>query len=143
MIRPKIFSTMVTAAYALLLLAAVGPLLYRDLPPGTASDFFIDDTTPLGTNPASMTMGYACEDCLVPSVHGANVIEKMDGGLLATWFGGSREGGKDVVLWGADFSPRSQSWSTPRRIVGPAETRAALGRYIKTVGNSVLARGAG
>ena len=141
MIRPKNFSTMATAAYALLLLAAVGPLLYRDLPPRTVSDFFIDDTTPLDTKPASMTMGYACEDCLVPSVHGANVIEKLDGGLLATWFGGSREGGKDVVLWGADFSPRSQNWSMPRRIVGPAETRAALGRYIKTVGNSVLARG--
>jgi predicted neuraminidase len=74
-------------------------------------------------------------------VHGANVIEKLDGGLFATWFGGSREGGRDVVIWGADFSAASQSWSVPRRIVGPAETKAALGRYIKTVGNSVLARG--
>lgn len=132
---------MSTAAYVLLLLAAVEPLLYRDLPPGTASDFVIDSATQLNREPASMTMAYACEKCLVPSVHGANVIEKLDGGLFATWFGGSREGGKDVVLWGSDLSPGSPSWSVPRRIVGPGETQAALGRYIKTIGNSVLVRG--
>jgi len=138
---PKFSSTVITLSYILLLLAAVVPLLYRYMPSRVAADFVIENVTALGKSPASITKGYACEECLVPSVHGANVVETLDGGLLATWFGGSREGGRDVVLWGAEFSPGSLSWSTPRRIVGPAETQAMLGRYIKTVGNSVLVRG--
>ena len=133
--------TLKLAFYVLLLLAAVVPFLYHSLSPRIAAHFTVDNVTALNKRPASMAQGYVCEDCLDPSVHGANVVEKLDGGLFATWFGGSREGGKDVVLWGADFSSSSLSWSTPRRIVGPAETRAALGRYIKTVGNSVLMRG--
>lgn len=128
-------------AYVLLLLAAVAPVVYRNLPQVAQAEFVIERESELKKSQPNMTLGYACEDCLVPAVHGASIIEKNDGGLLATWFGGSREGGKDVVLWGADLSPGNKGWSTPRRIVGPAETRAALGRYIKTVGNSVLVRG--
>ena len=141
MTLPKFSSTVITVSYILLLLAAVVPLLYRYMPSRVAADFVIENVTALGKSPASITKGYACEDCLVPSVHGASVVETLDGGLLATWFGGSREGGRDVVLWGAEFSSGSLSWSRPRRIVGPAETQAMLGRYIKTVGNSVLVRG--
>lgn len=141
MTLPKLYPPVVTAVYVLLLLAAVVPLLNQELTSSPAPDFEMGSATELDKSAASFAMGYACADCLVPAVHGASVIEKMDGGLLATWFGGSREGGKDVVLWGADFSQDSRSWSMPRRITGPEETRAALGRYIKTVGNSVLVRG--
>jgi len=133
--------TLKRAGYVLLLLAAMAPLLYRYLSPTILPDFLPGNTTSLNRNQASMTMSYACKDCIAPSVHAANVIEKLDGGLFATWFGGSGEGNKDVVLWGSDFSQDSQSWSLPRRIIGPPETQAALGRYIKTIGNSVLVRG--
>lgn len=138
----KIPQPVISAAYAILLLAALVPVLYLYLPSKPVPAFDLDKVTALNNSRAGMTMGYACEECLVPSVHGANVIETRDGKLLATWFGGSREGGRDVVLWGADYSPSTQRWSVPRRIIGPAETKAALGRYIKTVGNSVLVRGA-
>jgi len=137
----KIPQAVIGSAYALLLLAAVVPLFYRSLVPTSAPSFAIDNVTLLTTQAPAMTMGYACENCLVPAVHGATVVTTLDGGLFATWFGGSREGGKDVVLWGADYSLDTPGWSTPRRIIGPAETRDALGRYIKTVGNSVLVRG--
>lgn len=138
---PAIFPTVKSAAYVLLLLAATVPLLYRYVNVKAAPDFVLSSDRELNKSPATMTMGYACEDCLVPSVHGASVVETLDGGLFASWFGGSREGGRDVVLWGAELYPGSLSWSAPRRIIGPAETKAALGRYIKTVGNSVLVRG--
>lgn len=141
MIYAKYFPVLKVTVYVLLLGAAIVPVLYRGVSEKSLPDFVVDTVTTLDAAPANMKMSYACEDCLVPSVHGANVIEKLDGGLLATWFGGSREGGKDVVLWGADFSVNTQTWTSPRLIVGPAETQAALGRYIKTVGNSVLARG--
>lgn len=141
MARPKFTSSLSTASYVLLLLAAIAPPLYHGLNAKPQTDFVIDSAATLNKNPAAMTMGYACEACIVPAVHGANLIETLDGGLLATWFGGSREGGRDVVLWAATLPPGSSNWSTPHRIIGPSETRTALGRYIKTVGNSVLARG--
>jgi len=141
MLHRKTTLALKLAAYLVLLLAVLVPVLYLKLPVKSAPDFELGKVSELNNSGASMTMGYACEDCLVPSVHGANVIETRDGNLLATWFGGSREGGKDVVLWGADYSTATRNWSAPRRIIGPAETQAALGRYIKTAGNSVLVRG--
>ena len=137
----KIPQTVIIAAYGLLLLAAAVPVLYRELTSATAPDFVVEHATALDQTAARMTMEFACEDCLVPSVHGASVVEKLDGDLLATWFGGSREGGKDVVLWNSIYSIKSNTWSIPKSIIGPAETRGSLGRYIKTVGNSVLVRG--
>ena len=128
-------------AYILLLLASLVPVLYLHRSSGNVPELELGADTGLSNSKANMIMGYACEDCLVPSVHGATVIEKLEGGLFATWFGGKREGGRDVVLWGADYTPTTQRWSVPRRIIGPSETKAALGRYIKTVGNSVLVRG--
>lgn len=129
------------AAYVLLLLAAIVPVLYDYFSSKVVAEFVIGADKNLGINQPKMVMGYACEDCLVPSVHGANVVEKLNGDLFATWFGGSREGGRDVVLWGADFSQQTQNWSQPRRIISTEETKKALGRYIKTIGNSVLVRG--
>ena len=141
MTLPKIPAAVATIGYVIVLLAAAVPVVYRELPGRVMPDFVLDSDTALKQSPSSVTMGYACEDCLVPSVHGSNVVETLDGGLLATWFGGSREGGKDVVLWGAEYNPGSLNWSSPHPIVSPAQTKAALGRYIKTVGNSVLVRG--
>lgn len=141
MTLPKIPSVVPIIGYVIVLLAAAVPVVYRELPARVTPDFVLDSDTALKHSPASVTVGYACQDCLVASVHGANVVETLDGGLLATWFGGSREGGKDVVLWAAEYNPGSLNWSAPRPVISPAETQAALGRYIKTVGNSVLVRG--
>jgi hypothetical protein len=137
---PRLPSFLASAAYGMLLLAAAVPLFNRYLAPETAPGFVLGAETALSKAMPVMKLGYACEACPTPSVHGANVIETRDGGLLATWFGGAREGATDVALWGAEYSLQSRSWSEPRRIIGAAETQAALGRHIKTVGNSVLAR---
>ncbi len=136
---PRLTSILANAAYGLLLLAAAVPLFNRYLAPAIAPGFVLEQEAALGKAAPAMKMGYACEACPTPSVHGANLIETRDG-LLATWFGGAREGATDVALWGADYSAQSRNWSAPHRIIGAAETQAALGRHIKTVGNSVLAR---
>ena len=137
----KISQTVIIAAYVLLLLVAIVPVMLRYQSSAAMPDFVLDKVAELDKSAATMTMGFACDDCLVPSVHGANVIATLNGGLFATWFGGTREGATDVVLWGADYAPLSKSWSVPRRIMGAAGVQAALGRHIKTVGNSVLVRG--
>lgn len=134
-------SALTTVAYSLLLLLATVPALNRGFPPKEQPFFVVAADSGLDKAKPAMVVNYACENCQVPAVHGSNIIETLDGGMLATWFGGSREGGKDVALWGANYSPGKSGWSEPRRIIGPAETKLALGRYIKTVGNSVLVRG--
>ena len=73
-------------------------------------------------------------------VHSASVAELADGRLLATWFGGSREGAKDVAIYGAYFSPVSGLWSDVQPLITREATQQALGRYIKKLGNPVITR---
>ncbi len=73
-------------------------------------------------------------------VHSASVTELADGRLFATWFGGSREGAKDVAIFGAYYLPDSQAWTTAEALVTRESTQEALGRYIKKLGNPVVTR---
>lgn len=73
-------------------------------------------------------------------VHSASIAELHDGRLFATWFGGSREGAKDVAIYGAYFDSAKQEWSTANALVTRESTQQALGRYIKKLGNPVVMR---
>jgi predicted neuraminidase len=73
-----------------------------------------------------------------PSVHAASLTTLPDGNLLAVWYGGTREGAKDVALYQATFDQRSRTWSPPRVLTEPKEVQQELGRYIRKVGNPVL-----
>jgi predicted neuraminidase len=75
-----------------------------------------------------------------PRVHAAALEFRRDGRPLAVWFGGSREGGKDVAVW---FSVRGvDGWSRPRAILDRVSARTALRRHIRRIGNPLLARDA-
>lgn len=43
--------------------------------------------------------------------HASTIEETGDGTLLTSWFGGSHEGNKDVVIWGSTFN--GKQWSDP------------------------------
>jgi predicted neuraminidase len=75
---------------------------------------------------------------VTPSVHSSCLTELPDGGLLAAWFGGTREGAEDVEIYQSTFDPSEQAWSPPRSLIGPKETQKELGRYVRKVGNPVL-----
>lgn len=36
-----------------------------------------------------------------PSAHASNIVELKNGDLLASWFGGTKEGARDVAIWGS------------------------------------------
>jgi alpha-L-fucosidase len=55
----------------------------------------------------------AGEPC--PSVHAASVTSLPGGRLMASWFGGTREGTPDCAIWGAYFE--GGAWSTPHLFV--------------------------
>jgi predicted neuraminidase len=47
-----------------------------------------------------------------PSCHASTIVELTNGDLLASWFGGTKEGASDVAIW---MSRRtSDGWSSPR-----------------------------
>ena len=75
-----------------------------------------------------------------PSVHGATAVEIAGGRIRAFWYGGSREGAKDVAIYSAVFDPSSSSWGPQQIATTRGETARDLGRYVKKLGNPVVAR---
>ncbi|MDZ7698349.1 MAG: sialidase family protein [Deltaproteobacteria bacterium] len=75
-------------------------------------------------------------------VHAAALCELPDGRLAAVWYGGSREGAKDVAIWYAEGGmDQTDAWSQPRVLVNRSSATRELGRYIKKVGNPVIFTG--
>jgi len=75
-------------------------------------------------------------------VHVGSICEMSDGQLGAVWYGGTREGAKDVAIY---FSTKpsgpKKPWSSPRIIVNRESATRELNRYIKKVGNPVIFSG--
>lgn len=75
---------------------------------------------------------------LTPSVHVASLCEISDGRLLAAWYGGTREGARDVNIYTAALGRGETNWSAPRAVVTRDTAQRELSRYIKKVGNALL-----
>jgi predicted neuraminidase len=64
-------------------------------------------------------------------------IAALDSGELAmTWFGGSREGARDVQIFFAKFN--GAQWSEARAIMGTDQLIKQTGRYLTKLGNPML-----
>ena len=68
-------------------------------------------------------------------VHSATLANLPGGGIRAWWYGGSREGGRDVAIYSAEFDPRAGSWGSPEVVMTRAMLSEQLHRYIKKLGN--------
>lgn len=73
-------------------------------------------------------------------VHAPSAVELSDGKLSAFWFAGSREGGRDVEIHSANFSPEEHRWSAEKAVVTRLSMQSDLHRYIRRLGNPVAAR---
>lgn len=74
------------------------------------------------------------------AVHAASMAELRDGGLLAVWFSGSREGAGDVTIQSARMDPATLMWSPEKTIFDRLQLERGLWRYVKKLGNPVVAR---
>ncbi len=75
-------------------------------------------------------------------VHVGSICEMPEGRLAAVWYGGTREGARDVAIFFSKKSAGSDTfWSSPRIIVDRVSATQELRRYIKKVGNPILFRG--
>jgi predicted neuraminidase len=94
-------------------------------------------TSPAETEP-NRRESWVSPEAMWPSVHSCATCLLPGGEVLAVWFGGSREGARDVALFTARFDAQKGSWSTPMKVVDRASAQAELGRSIRKVGNAVL-----
>jgi predicted neuraminidase len=74
------------------------------------------------------------------AVHAASLVELKDGRLQAVWFSGSREGAGDVAIRSAHLDPSSLQWSPETVLMGREQLQRGLWRYVKKIGNPVIAR---
>ena len=74
------------------------------------------------------------------AVHSVTAAETADGVIQAYWYGGSREGARDVAIYSASFYPTAAFWSLPERLVDRATAQRDLHRYVRKIGNPVVYR---
>ena len=74
------------------------------------------------------------------AVHAPSLVELNDGSLRAVWFSGSREGAGDVTIQTAVLNMASQRWEPETTLFNRTQLERSLWRYIKKIGNPVIAR---
>lgn len=74
------------------------------------------------------------------AVHAPSVVELKNGSLRAVWFAGSREGAGDVTVQTAVMNLASQRWEAETTLFSRAQLERGLRRYVKKIGNPVIAR---
>lgn len=76
----------------------------------------------------------------IASAHSATLTRLENGNLLVAFFGGSREGAKDVKIYGSIYDDKKHFWSKPFVILTREELSKKSKQYIKKLGNPVLYR---
>ncbi|MEO8015296.1 MAG: sialidase family protein, partial [Polaromonas sp.] len=74
------------------------------------------------------------------AVHAASLVELRDGRLRAVWFSGSREGARDVVIKTAVMDAANLQWGEETTLLDRQQLQQGLWRYVKKIGNPVIAR---
>lgn len=74
------------------------------------------------------------------AVHAASLVELKNGDLRAVWFSGSREGAGDVTIQTAVMDSANRRWSPESTVFNRQQIQAGLWRYVKKLGNPVIAR---
>ncbi|CAG4882992.1 conserved protein of unknown function [Georgfuchsia toluolica] len=72
------------------------------------------------------------------SAHAVTLAQRSDGGLIAAWFAGSREGAGDVAIYSSVYD--KNTWSAPQRIVDRQRIEHDTQRLIRKLGNPLLWR---
>lgn len=130
--RPLVWLAAIAAVYGSLcmqmLAAATAPgFAARPLP--SAAD--VDPVPFYGERYAS--------SAATPSVHAATAID-VPGGMRAFWYGGTREGAQDVAIYTATYDHHAGAWAGEQRVVTRQSTEQGVRRYIRKLGNPVVAR---
>ncbi len=125
-----------------LLLAAVFIAAWRSHPPHQLAPFAqapVSSATAASSTPQYHSRFVSSE--LDDFVHSSSVTALPGGDLMAVWFAGSREGAADVQVRSARFDAQSGEWGAEQVLATRESTRVGTGRYIRKLGNPVIALG--
>ena len=75
------------------------------------------------------------------AVHAASIVELHSGQLRAVWFSGSKEGAGDVAIQSAVFNKATSTWEPSKTLFDRLTIQKGLWRYVKKLGNPLIARG--
>lgn len=76
-----------------------------------------------------------------PEVHSATALELDNNNIMAFWYGGTREGHKDVTIYQNIWNNKTKKWGQEKSILSRTFTRDGTARYIRKLGNPVVTRG--
>ncbi len=110
--------------------AHLHPSLHADIPSGE------------GEGSAPLYVENLIDPAGQKSVHASTLAPLGDGGVRAWWYGGTREGARDVAIYSARFDPASRSWGEPQVIMTPRKLAMQLQRPIRKLGNPTAVRDA-
>ena len=74
------------------------------------------------------------------AVHAASIVELEGGHLRAVWFSGSKEGAGDVSIQSAVLDAKTHKWGRESTLFNRVGIEKGLWRYVKKVGNPLIAR---
>ena len=74
------------------------------------------------------------------AVHAASIVELHGSQLRAVWFSGSKEGAGDVAIQSAVFNLATSTWEPSKTLFDRLKIQKGLWRYVKKLGNPLIAR---
>jgi predicted neuraminidase len=72
------------------------------------------------TSPAALKSEFIYETAPFPECHASTIAETMSGGLVAAWFGGTKEKHPDVGIWVSRLE--QGAWTTPVEVANGVES---------------------
>ncbi|MFT3788113.1 MAG: exo-alpha-sialidase [Tepidisphaeraceae bacterium] len=76
-----------------------------------------------GLHQGVIHQGYLYDEAPFPSCHAATLVEALDGGILAAFFGGTHERNPDVCIYTVRRSCDSMTWSQPVAVADGIQAR--------------------
>ncbi|MFT4997961.1 MAG: putative neuraminidase [Flavobacteriales bacterium] len=133
-------NTVITASKRspfLLALLAIAFALAWQYSPREPSSFAVT-WPPINTNNKPYFDTQFASNNPVDFVHASSVAQTGGGNLIAAWFAGSREGGRDVTIKSTRFDASTNKWSEEVILATPWDTQVATKRWVKKLGNPVI-----
>lgn len=125
-----------------LVVVAFLPLLMATLDEKPKPLFGLQDVAQVKDNPEALSDSIYVEQFAssgaTREVHSAVKIGLSNGNLRAFWYGGKREGAKDVSVYTAELDLATNKWRDERVVIERLDMARQQGVYLRKIGNPVV-----
>ncbi len=128
-------------SFGSLLLLTLTWQIFSQSPPGQFYQAPLSEAVPVETSIAHYQATFASHES-TPEVHSATAIELANNDIMAFWYGGTREGHKDVMIYQNTWDNKTKQWGQEKGLISRVLTKKNTSRYIRKLGNPVVTRGA-